>query len=78
MKYINTKLFIIYFFFFLELNEKLKLMEEKNSLLSKQIQEYQSKTEDNFKIVQEKQKLVSIFFSLQILNLLISNLLLGA
>ncbi|XP_061928384.1 restin homolog isoform X12 [Apis cerana] len=40
-----------------ELNEKLKLMEEKNSLLSKQIQEYQSKTEDNFKIVQEKQKL---------------------
>lgn len=56
-------------------------MEEKNSLLSKQIQEYQSKTEDNFKIVDnykiEKQKLVSIFFSLQILNLLISNLLLG-
>lgn len=53
-------------------------MEEKNSLLSKQIQEYQSKTEDNFKIVQEKQKLVSIFFSLQVLSLLISNLLLGA
>lgn len=48
-------------FYFTGLNEKLKLMEEKNDMLSKQIQEYQSKAEDSFKIVQEKQKLVSIF-----------------
>ena len=36
-------------------------MEERNSLLSKQIQEYQTVAEDNFKVVQEKQKLVSTF-----------------
>ncbi|XP_053987410.1 restin homolog isoform X2 [Hylaeus volcanicus] len=40
-----------------ELNEKLKLMEEKNATLSKQIEEYRSKADDSFKIVQEKQKL---------------------
>ncbi|XP_060812931.1 restin homolog isoform X3 [Bombus pascuorum] len=40
-----------------ELNEKLKLMEEKNCLLSKQIQEYEKIADDSFKIVQEKQKL---------------------
>ncbi|KOC70907.1 CAP-Gly domain-containing linker protein 1 [Habropoda laboriosa] len=47
-----------------ELNEKLKLMEEKNTLLSNQIQEYQSKADDSFKIVQEKQKLEQDFASL--------------
>nr|XP_034182737.1 restin homolog isoform X2 [Osmia lignaria] len=48
-----------------ELNEKLKLMEEKNDMLSKQIQEYQSKAEDSFKIVQEKQKLEQDIASLR-------------
>ncbi|XP_017893436.1 restin homolog isoform X3 [Ceratina calcarata] len=48
-----------------ELNEKLKVMEEKNILLSKQIQEYESKAEDSFKIVQEKQKLEQDIASLR-------------
>lgn len=37
-------------------------MEEKNYLLSKQIQEYEKIADDSFKIVQEKQKLVSTSF----------------
>ncbi|KZC13260.1 CAP-Gly domain-containing linker protein 1 [Dufourea novaeangliae] len=40
-----------------ELSEKLKLIEEKNVVLSNQMQEYQLKAEDSFKIIQEKHKL---------------------
>lgn len=45
-----------------ELSAKLKLAEESNDALSKQIQDYKSKSDDNVRIIQEKQKLVSIFF----------------
>jgi len=38
------------------------LAEDSNSMLSKQIQDYKSKNDDNVKIVHEKQKLVSILF----------------
>jgi len=38
------------------------LAEDSNSVLSKQIQDYKSKNDDNVKIVHENQKLVSIFF----------------
>lgn len=51
-------------------------MEEKNALLSEQIQNYQTKAKETFKIVQEKEKLVSSFFILYILNVLIFNFLL--
>lgn len=37
------------------------MAEDNNSLLSKQIQDYKSKNDDNIKIIHEKQKLVSIF-----------------
>lgn len=41
---------------------KLKLAEESNNALSKQIQDYRSKSDDNIKIIHEKQQLVSISF----------------
>ncbi|XP_011647897.1 CAP-Gly domain-containing linker protein 1 isoform X3 [Pogonomyrmex barbatus] len=40
-----------------ELNTKLKLAEENNNVLSKQIQDYKSKSDDNVRIIHEKQKL---------------------
>ncbi|XP_012224078.1 CAP-Gly domain-containing linker protein 1 isoform X3 [Linepithema humile] len=40
-----------------ELSTRLKLAEENNDALSKQIQHYKSKSDDNVKIVHEKQKL---------------------
>lgn len=40
-----------------ELSAKLKLAEENNNVLSKQIQDYKFKSDDNIKIIQEKQKL---------------------
>jgi len=48
--------------YFTELNTRLKLAEDSNSVLSKQIQDYKSKNDDNVRIVHEKQKLVSILF----------------
>lgn len=41
---------------------KLKLAEESNNVLTKQIQDYRVKNDDNVKIIQEKQQLVSISF----------------
>lgn len=43
---------------------KLKLAEESNNALSKQIQDYRSKNDDSIKIIHEKQQLVSISFFL--------------
>ncbi|KAG5310913.1 CL190 protein, partial [Acromyrmex insinuator] len=40
-----------------ELNTRLKLAEDNNSVLSKQIQDYRSKSDDNVRIIHEKQKL---------------------
>ncbi|XP_032683862.1 CAP-Gly domain-containing linker protein 2-like isoform X2 [Odontomachus brunneus] len=40
-----------------ELSAKLKLAEESNNALLKQIQDYKSKSDDNVRIIQEKQKL---------------------
>ncbi|XP_018339542.1 PREDICTED: restin homolog isoform X4 [Trachymyrmex septentrionalis] len=40
-----------------ELNTRLKLAEDSNSVLSKQIQDYRSKNDDNVRIIHEKQKL---------------------
>ncbi|XP_070153045.1 CAP-Gly domain-containing linker protein 1 isoform X4 [Polyergus mexicanus] len=40
-----------------ELNTKLKLVEENNNVLSKQIQDYRSKNDDNVRIIHEKQQL---------------------
>ncbi|XP_018305628.1 restin homolog isoform X5 [Mycetomoellerius zeteki] len=40
-----------------ELNTRLKLAEDSNSVLSKQIQDYRSKSDDNVRIIHEKQKL---------------------
>jgi len=38
------------------------LAEDSNSVLSKQIQDYRSKSDDNVRIIHEKQKLVRVFF----------------
>ncbi|XP_024890153.1 restin homolog isoform X6 [Temnothorax curvispinosus] len=40
-----------------ELNTRLKLAEDNNSVLSKQIQDYRSTSDDNIRIIHEKQKL---------------------
>lgn len=50
------------FYHFAELSAKLKLAEESNNALSRQIQDYRSKDTENVRIIQEKQKLVSILF----------------
>ncbi|XP_070527441.1 CAP-Gly domain-containing linker protein 1 isoform X3 [Cardiocondyla obscurior] len=47
-----------------ELNTRLKLAEDNNSVLSKQIQDYKSKDDDNIKIIHEKQKLEQSLASL--------------
>lgn len=51
-----------FFGYFVELSTKLKLAEENNNLLSRQIQDYKSKSDNNIKIIHEKQKLVSLLF----------------
>lgn len=40
------------------------MAEDSNSVLSKQIQDYRSKSDDNVRIIHEKQKLVRVFFFL--------------
>ncbi|XP_011684340.1 PREDICTED: CAP-Gly domain-containing linker protein 2 isoform X2 [Wasmannia auropunctata] len=47
-----------------ELSTRLKLAEDSNSVLSKQIQDYRSKSDDNIKIIHEKQKLEQDLVSL--------------
>jgi hypothetical protein len=50
------------FDYFAELSTRLKLVEENNNVLLKQIQDYKSFQDDNVRIIHEKQKLVSLFF----------------
>jgi len=50
------------FDYFAELSTRLKLVEENNNVLSRQIQDYKFLQDDNIRIIHEKQKLVSFFF----------------